>query len=94
MDSKRLSFPRFYFLSNDELLEILGQSKEPNAVQVRGLPFYSKLYVGGGGGATFSDSLQKRIFIVQCSVYCSLSNNPVNMASLVPYPVQMIPIIQ
>jgi len=66
LEAKRGQFPRFYFLSNDDLLEIIGQSKDPYPI----LAHIGKIFEGisslkinqiGGGRNTKNYEIEQLI---------------------------------
>ena len=61
LQAKRTAFPRFYFLSNENLLKIFAEARNPKAVQ----PFLPKLF---DGIHTLEFSAQGQDILAMCSI--------------------------
>lgn len=68
LETKRHIFPRFYFISNDDMLEVLGNSKIPEAIQ----PHFKKLFDNLNKVMIVPFCLSKRSSVIQIS-YISLA---------------------
>ena len=44
LEGKRSSFPRFYFIGDDDLLEILGQAQNPAVIQAHLKKLFQGVY--------------------------------------------------
>lgn len=44
LETKRQLFPRFYFISNDDMLEILGNAKKPDCIQQHMRKLFDNIY--------------------------------------------------
>ena len=47
LEEKRSAFPRFYFIGDDDLLEILGQSTNPVVIQSHLKKLFAGMYAVG-----------------------------------------------
>ncbi|KAL3130926.1 hypothetical protein ABBQ38_000251 [Trebouxia sp. C0009 RCD-2024] len=73
LEDKRSAFPRFYFIGDDDLLEILGQAKDPAVIQT-----HLKKLFAGVHGVTLTDSKDA------ITAALSVESEQVQLATAVP----------
>ncbi|KAM3616882.1 uncharacterized protein V6R79_025341 [Siganus canaliculatus] len=72
LEEKRSAFPRFYFIGDDDLLEILGQATNPNVIQS-----HLKKLFGGIHNVVFDEQCQNIVAM------CSLEGEIVPLRNLI-----------
>ncbi|KAI8621722.1 dynein heavy chain and region D6 of dynein motor-domain-containing protein [Chytriomyces sp. MP71] len=75
LESKRARFPRFYFLGDEDLLEILGQSQNPNVIQS-----HLKKLFAGVNQVEFDDNLSSIVAMKSLEGETVRLRNPVPLS--------------
>ncbi|KOB74866.1 putative 1-beta dynein [Operophtera brumata] len=69
LETKRMLFPRFYFISNDDMLEILGNSNKPKLIQVHLKKLFDnvvKIRIDKKEVISFIDSRERQKYNIRC----------------------------